>query len=295
MTINFSKTTYDETLKNLGETEHWLNKEGIKTEGTRLREILDLIKIITTHFNDGTIDLLASKYKKDVIFYALTDAEIFISIYQSFQSTKSHILRRGILKKMVDGPLLPWEEDPADGSTQGRNSLFELEVATKLNIPSVEVVGFDDVDFTFDKTGFNVQCKRLYSAKQIPANIEKAAQQFRSKANHNKGLKGIIALSIDKLSGLEELTLIIEGYKEASPHLGKITEDFIEKHKTNWLKLLDIDIVAVMIFVHAIAEVQQPYQLLTACREIAFFCIPEEAAMQFTDYQRIKQLGAELL
>lgn len=294
MTVSFNKTTYAEILKSLEETQHWLNDAGIETGNTRLSEILDLVRIITEHYNNDTIDQLASEYKKDVIFYALTDADIFISIYQSFQNTKSHVLRRGILKKMVNGPLLPWEEDPGDGSTQGRNSLFELEVATKLNIPSVEVVGFDDVDFIYDNTSFNVQCKRLYSPKQISANIAKAAKQFRAKANNNNGLKGIIALSIDKLSDLEESTIIVESYKEASPILGKITEDFIGKYKSNWLELLDIDIVGVMIFVHAIAEVQQPYQLLTSCREVAFFCIPQEETMQYTDYHRIKQLGTEL-
>jgi hypothetical protein len=91
----------------------------------------------------------------------------------------------------------------ASGNIEPRNTLFELEAAAKLIGAGVKILGFDDVDFLFRKTKFNAQCKRIQSHKKIEDNVLEAADQFGKRMKSKPDVKGIICISMDKLTGKE--------------------------------------------------------------------------------------------
>jgi hypothetical protein len=156
VTLNFNRVGFYEILSKTEEAEKWLAGMGIATTKGRFREILDLNQTILDHKKRNDIEGLLKTHDTVQLYYALTEAFAFGEIHDAFKNEKSHILRRSQLKKMIGGPFLPWDE-PVEGDN-ARNTLFELETAAKLKTTGMTILGFDDVDFVFGKTQFNVQC-----------------------------------------------------------------------------------------------------------------------------------------
>ena len=207
MTSNFKRITYENQFSALEKATVWLDQIGIKIENTRFSEILELNRLIVEHQKQETLNNLIDEYGNLKLWYALTEASSFIRIHEAFEEEKSHLHRRAKLKKMLGGPFLPWDEDQKENNIESRNTLFELETAAEIKKAGGKIIDFDDVDFIFKKTKFNVQCKRLHSEENIKYNIEKAADQFNRKMRKKANLKGIIALSLDKVAGKEEMML----------------------------------------------------------------------------------------
>lgn len=295
MTYSFNRITYGDQFSKLEKAEAWLNQIGIKTENTRLSEILDLNRLIVEHQEQETLDILIDEHGNLKLWYALTEASSFIKIYEAFVKEKSHIHRRAKLKKMLGGPFLPWDENQEKNNIESRNTLFELETAAKIKQAGAKVTGFDDVDFIFKKSKFNVQCKKLHSKGNIKHNIEKAADQFTRKMRRKDNLKGIISLSLDKVAGKEELLLKVNSPHEIRPALSKISNDFLNQYRNIWQSFININILGVLLFVHIVASIEEePYNLLTTCRDIAFDLIPRKSFYQINDYNLVNELGTRM-
>jgi len=295
MTSSFKRITYENQFSKLEKAEYWLDHMGIEIENTRFSEILRLNRLIVENQKQGTLNSLIEEYGNLKLWYALTEASSFIQIYEAFEKEKSHIHRRAKLKKMLGGPFLPWDENQEANNIESRNTLFELETAAEIKKAGGKIIGFDDVDFIFKKTKFNVQCKRLHSEGNIKHNIEKAEGQFYRKMRKKDNLKGIIALSIDKVVGKEEMMLKVRSPHEVNPFLSKISNDFLNQYRKIWNSSVNINILGVLLFVHVVATIEEePYDLLTTCREIAFDVIPRQNFYQINDYNLIKELGIRM-
>jgi len=295
MTYSFNRISYEDQFSILEKAEAWLNQIGIRIENTRFSEILRLNRLIVEHQKQKTLDSLIDEYGNLKLWYALTEAASFIQIYEAFKKEKSHIHQRAKLKKMLGGPFLPWDENQKENNIESRNTLFELETAAKIKKAGAKIIGFDDVDFIFKKAKFNVQCKKLHSEGNIKYNIEKAADQFNRKMRKKANLKGIISLSLDKVAGKEEMMLKVRSPHEVRPTLAKISNDFLNQYRKIWHSFVNINILGVLLFVHIVATIEEePYGLLTTCRDIAFDLIPRQSFYQMNDYNLIKELGIRL-
>lgn len=295
MAFVFNRTTYENQLQKLEKAEEWFKFIGIQADNTRFEEVLLLNRDIVEHHNNNRIDALISKYGNLKLWFALTEASSFIEIYEAFFKQKSHLLPRKKLKMLLQGPYHSWDERVDENNIEPRNILFELEVAAKFFQAGVKITDFDDVDFIFKKTKFNVQCKRLHSEKKIRDNITEAAAQISKRMRKKTNLKGIICLSIDKLTGKEEMLLKVSSPSEVSPRLAVLSNSILDKYRYLWQHLVNTNILAVIIFMHAVATIEDhPYDLLTTCREIAFDVIPHQAFYQKSDYELIVELGERL-
>ena len=295
MSFYFNRASFKDQLSLLEQVEEWLSKVGLQIENTRFSEILDLNRLIIKHTEQGTLDFLINKYGSIKLWYAITEASLFIEIYEAFKKEKSHIHRRAKLKQMIGGPFYPWDENPKKNNIENRNTLFELETAAKFKLAGAKIKGFDDVDFIFKNTRFNVQCKKLHSLKNTKYNIDQAVQQFTKKMKKKKGLKGIIALSLDKVTEKETSILKVRSPNDIRPTLSKISNDFLNQHRKKWKDLLNINILGVILFVHIVAIIEEePHDLLTTCRDIAFDIIPQKNFFQHNDYYLLKDLGLRM-
>lgn len=293
--MTFSRTPFEDHFEKLKKAREWLNTIGIETSNTRFDEIFLLYKEIISHRKNNLYEELSKKYDNLKLWFASTEALAFIDIYEAFKTQKSHAHPRAKLKKMLKGPYFSWDEDVDTGNIEPRNTLFELEAASKLKECGAKVTGFDDVDFFFKKTKFNVQCKRLHSEKKVKDNISEAATQFYKKTKSRPNLRGIICLSIDKLTGKEKMILEAKSPDEISPKLAVISNSFLTKHRALWHNLINIKILAVMIFIHVVAVIKEtPHDLLTACHDTAFDVIPRQNFIQLSDYNLIVELGEKL-
>lgn len=295
MTFAFNRVSFEDQFQELEKTGQWLNRIGVKTENTRFDELLRLNKEIVEHEKKSLIDELIQKHDVMKLWFALTEATSFISIYDAFKGQESHLHPRSKLKIMLEGPYYSWDEDVFVGNIDPRNTLFELEAASKFKNVSAKITGFDDVDFVFKKTKFNVQCKRLHSEKKVRDNLSEAADQFYKKMKIRPSLKGIICLSIDKLTGREGMILKVNSPDEVRPKLVDISSSFLAKYGTLWHNFINTNILAVLIFVHVVAVIKEtPYDLLTVCRDIAFDVIPRQNFYQLADYNLVVGLGEGL-
>ena len=166
MTFMFNRVTFDDQFHKLEETGQWLNSIGVQTRNTRFEEVLYLNKQIVEHHKNDLVEDLIAEYGNLKLWFALTEASSFIEIHEAFKAQKSHVHPRGKLKMMLQGPFHSWDEDVDEGNIEPRNTLFELEAAAKFKKAGAKITGFDDVDFVFKKTKFNVQCKRMHSEKK---------------------------------------------------------------------------------------------------------------------------------
>ena len=108
-------------------------------------------------------------------------------------------------------------------------------------------------------------------------------------------VKGIICISMDKLTGKEEMILKVRTPYEIRPKLSLISDAFLKKHRHLWHSLVNMNILAVLLFVHIVATIdEKPYDLLTTCRDIAFDVIPHGAFYQLADHNLIVELGKRL-
>lgn len=295
MTFMFNRVTFDDQFQKLQRTGQWLDSIGIQTHNTRFDEVLELNREIVEHHKNNLVEDLIEKHGNLKLWFALTEASSFIQIHEAFKIQKSHLRHRAKLKMMLEGPYHSWDEDVDVGNIEPRNTLFELEAASKFKKAGAKITGFDDVDFVFKKTKFNVQCKRIHSEKKVKDNVSEAATQFYKKMRARPNLKGIICLSIDKLTGKEEMILKVGSSDEIRPKLAIVSNAFLAKYRGLWHSFVNTNILAVLLFVHIVATInEQPYDLLTTCRDIAFDVIPHQSSYQIADYNLIVELGERL-
>jgi len=295
MTFAFNRVGFEDQFQELEKTGQWLNRIGVKTENTRFDELLRLNKEIVEHQKKSLIEELIQKHDVMKLWFALTEATSFIGIHDAFKDQESHLHPRSKLKKMLEGPYYSWDEDVFVNNIDPRNTLFELETASKFKNVGAKITGFDDVDFVFKKTKFNVQCKRLHSEKKVRDNLSEAADQFCKRMKIRPSVKGIICLSIDKLTGREGMILKVNYPDEVRPKLADISTSFLAKYGTLWHNFINTNILAVLIFIHVVAVIKEtPYDLLTTCRDIALDVIPRQNFYQLADYNLTVELGERL-
>jgi hypothetical protein len=294
MTYYCPTIKFDQTLSILEESEEWLSNVGVPVVGTRFSEILETVRIIVDHYKRKKISKLLENYPEANLYYALTDATAFIRVYYNFKNLKSDKLPRAKLKEMLIGPLLPWDEAPDKGNIHGRNILFELETAARFMSAGLNITSFDDVQFNYRKHAFNVQCKRIHSPRRIRDSVSDAVQQITKRMNKNPDMKGLICLSIDKISEKEGLILEVRTEKDIEPHIARIPYEFIDSYRDIWQHLINIHILGTLIVFNAVAIIYDNAPLLTQCRQVTLDIIPQRTFYQLKDYRLINALGKEI-
>lgn len=290
-----SVRAFTEGVVHLEKTTEWLNSLGISTSSTRFEELVSLYRQIVTSLQGKTVEALIDKYGNLVLWQVLSDADSFIRVHSAFGEEKSHLLPRKNLKAILDGPILPWDETPSTGNIAARNILFELEMASSFRMcDDVKVVGFDDVDFRFDDVLFNVQCKRIHSPKKVKDNIEKAKEQFTARM-HKPGTKGILCLSIDKLTKKEDMILHVDSSEEITPIMTSLVDGFMREHQHLWSNMLNTNILGVIVCCKLVSWIRKGEgNVQTTCRQMMVDILPSNNAYQSDDRRLMVELAKRL-
>lgn len=294
MSPTITRKTFEEDIFLLEKVTEWLDSIGITTSGTRFKQLLDRNKEIVAALKENRVDSLIDDHGNLVLWQAITDANSFIKVYNSFHNEKSHLLPRKSLKIILEGPFLPWDENPKLDNIGSRNILFELETAAVLKEAGVQLIGFDDVDFTFNGVRFNAQCKRVHSPKQIKNNVEKAIQQF-TKRMGSENIKGLLCLSIDKLTEKENKILQVKTVQELEPIIAPILHEFIKDNRYLWTNIPNINIIGMLVSCQIVAWVREGEgNILTTCRQLMMDIIPNNQMFEETDHRLIMELSRKL-
>lgn len=290
MSPNFSQINYHEILDELNNTSDWLQRIRLDVSNSRFSKILQYMEIICEHHQKKEVDTLIQNYDNEILSYATLESGAFLEIHKAFSTLKDHQIPRSKLKEILQGPFLPRHEDPKEQNIHARNTLFELQIAAKFKNAGIDVIRFDDVSFLFKGHKFNAQCKRIHSSKMIGENVEKAIDQISRKIGEDKNMKGIICLSINKLTDTDDKFLKVKTVDGIAHEMTRITSKFIERHYQYWRNTTTIGILACFIYFQAAAIIEET-NLLTRCQQLQI-SLPEN--LQGAEYSTIEQI-AELL
>jgi|AGTN01.1.fsa_nt_gi hypothetical protein len=187
--------------KKLIEMEYWLSKVLCLKE-KEIPTISRTIHSLHSLLLEGKFNSDKNKYYDEIskIQYSMDrqrayDAKVLLEIYDMLSKFDDHRLPRQKLKNIINLPDIA-EETTTNGTINGRNTLFELEIASALFKCGFKIIDFDDVTIDFYGEKINFQCKRLHSTKadRVVGNICTAANQFsKKKANCTIGIAVLAA------------------------------------------------------------------------------------------------------
>lgn len=268
----YSEITFAEQLFLLDEIISWINSLGIETNGTRIEKIRAILEQIVSSYEANDYGEIFNHYSEAEVFYSLTDVTAYFKAYEILKELGSHEIPRRKIRQIIDGPLLPVDESPVTGNAEGRNILFEQEVAWTIKDRGYDINDFDDVHFNHQGTEINVQCKRVHSERNVQHNVERAVSQFLRRAAGNSSMKGIIAIAIEKITDTEDYIFECYAQQQINAELDRITNSFIREYSEQWDSLCDLGIVGVLVFVKFIAKLNLlPAPKLIVARKSGYY------------------------
>lgn len=115
------------------------------------------------------------------------------------------------LRQVLNGPLLPSDEDP--NSSQSRNILFELSLAAKLHRAGLAPVLADTPDIACQVLGkwLYFECKRPFSSAGLVPLVKKAVRQLARDTEGHVGARGVVAVSFSKIMNAGDRLFVFSG------------------------------------------------------------------------------------
>ena len=293
MQNKLTSQSFGELSNQLTQAKAWFNSIGIPTEGNRFELILANVGLVLKHWDKPTLNDILRDHQMYDLWISLLDAGSFVVIHQQLRRLKSAQLPRRRLKEALGGPLMPHDENEDGASIQGRNALFELELAAFLQACGIQITNFDDIEFVFDGTTVNVQCKRLRSYARLQENLDKACSQIATRiANTRK--RGLVAIGIDKVVGTDKT--IWEAYDETAltQASNSSVKEFLQTNKRRFLGIVDIRVLGILVDLRFMGRVKNRNDLLTSGHERALYSLCSSATQQFVDAAFIEKLGRQI-
>ncbi len=267
------KASYDEQFKRFCWACDWIESYGIKLNSSRLaiyrRDLADLV----AHEKAGTTKRLEKKRTAERLTNSLLESQELIDIYSGLKNCEDAALPDE-LKKFIRGPELRSLETPQ--TSLARNTGFHLwfaAMAKKCLVPT-RLLPPTDVLIRVGSDWIAVECKRLFSPRNVEDNVSTGFHQLQARYGDHRGnaeLYGALAISLGKLDDTmieveDEAQLKVEG-------VAKINR-FAEEHRRHWLNRSTGREITVFLYWNAPVRVQRPY-LLTIGTQFNFFPLCE--------------------
>ena len=240
----FSYDTFDEILITLDRALEKFEILGLRPKGTRFAQLRAKLAQIQIEFKSFPKQALAERWSNNDTYYALSDARAFGNIASQIATLPSNLIPRSKLKTILEGPLDPLDEDPASANVNGRNFFAELELAADLAAKGLILRGFDDVQFDYKSATIHIECKRLHSVKSVSSNVAGAAGQLSRKMAADRD-RGIVALVIDRVLGVDRKVLGIRGDGQVEKANVELVSHFIDTYRDALQPPVDTRIIGV--------------------------------------------------
>jgi hypothetical protein len=205
------KTDYSDLVIKSSQFIIWLNKRGISIQGTRIENLFKNLELINEAYSKG-IDFIKHLSMEEFIFSLFESSSLF-KIYDQFHDYPDNFISNKKLREIISGPYLPADELSGTGDVNARNTLFEIELAAFVHSFGIEIFGFDDLYFEFERKNIFVECKRIMNIKNLQSNINKAVIQLENKIKDLNDI-GLIALSMDKIFHFDKKMLDVDHLEE---------------------------------------------------------------------------------
>jgi hypothetical protein len=266
----------------------WYTNQHIDITGKRLDAIRN--HVVFCLMNTATVE--AKSFEKGIVtekdYYALSDGAAFGLIARELSKLKPHILQKSTIKGIMNGPLVPKDENI--NNSDGRNKFVELELAANLSSAGIKIIGFDDVAFEFEGVRYLCECKRPFKDSSLDRNIKKAYSQLTNKLGSSKD-RGLIAIAVEKIFNLDQSfqTLsVASGASDFALSIAKELQEKVSKYQTEWLDTRIVGILAIIRFLMKTPKISGPSY------NLALLIFPSPRFGQKSDYDRLFRLANHL-
>lgn len=266
----------------------WYADLRIKINDTRLDAIRN--HVVFCLLNTATAE--AKSFEKGIVtekdYYALSDGAAFGLIARELSKLKPHILQKSTIKEILQGPLVPKDENI--NNSDGRNKFVELELAANLSSAGLKLLGFDDVAFEFEGVRYLCECKRPFKDSSLDRNIKKAYSQLTNKLESSKD-RGLIAIAVEKIFNLDQSFQTLSTASDASDFALSIAKELQEKaskYQTKWVDTRIVGVLAIIRFLMKTPKIAGPSY------NLAVLIFPSPEFGQESDYARLLRLTAYL-
>lgn len=296
------KMSFMEMVKYLNEAEIWFQSKRIDTANTRFATIkhhVELLAIEWAKYDAGqphNFRELGNDIENSVY-----EAEPFILIYR-FLNHINNIEFNRLLKVIVQGPAYSVIED--SDTNVYRNHLFELYLAAKLTEKGMTIKKFEDVVFDFEGFEIAIQCKRPFSVNSVGKLVRAADRQFKvhNRIETDPNVRGIIALSLDKILGLDKFLsptgefLIPKFHDEPAviKFILESTDKFYNDYRTAWEHLFNGKVIAIFAFFRFPVVVTSENNMLTTSRYVVINPLVRDKVKFEKEYNTLQKLGDEI-
>jgi hypothetical protein len=178
----------------------------------------------------------------------LNDGAGFGLIAKELSKLSPQIRPRHTLTDILKGPLTTSQENSS--TSDARNKFVELEFAAYYSAAGFALLGFDDLKFEFEGHHYVVECKRPFSGATLDDNIERAYSQLRNKLVNSLD-RGIVAVAVEKVFGLDRRFYEVESASSASEFAESIAKQFgrnLVQYDLTWIDTRVVGFLAVIRF-----------------------------------------------
>lgn len=284
----FTLRPFDQVLGDVTQAIQWYAHLGIVTKGTRLEEIEEKVRDLLQDLDTCRPEEVVERRSNTETYYALSDGAAFGKIARELSQVGPNLLPRRKLRTILEGPLSPLQENPADATVNARNHFSELELAADFSERGIRPTGFDDLRFVFEDVDYWVECKRLHSHRRVRANIGEAYGQLQRKLPDDRA-RGAIALVVDRVLGLDQRILRLQRAQDLNNEVSQLVDQFRAEHQTAWLNFVDTRIVAMLIIVRFLCYTVAR-DVIGPAYYVAFATLTAPEALQGTDFGRMRRL-----
>lgn len=255
---SYTRRGFAEILAGVKLTRTWYERVvGYQTAATVLEEIETNLEGMVRDLASLEPISFLRLWDNRSTYYSLTEGSIFAQIHRQFSRMPSHQLPREALRKALNAPLCPQEEDP--NTNEARNRRLELEIAAELLSNDIPISGYDDVKFTFEGVEFLIQCKRPFGESSIRANLQKAWEQTKDRIEPRGQTRGLIFISLARVHEVESpYAFQIGSERDIERFVRTKSHEFSEQHGPFWVDLFDERVAAIILGFKFIAHTLPP-------------------------------------
>ena len=235
------RVTWDAVLARLDDALALCHRFGLGKEvaASRFIEYRRVVTGLVTALHDGGQDAAREEFHRDsaLSMIALTEAAEFGDVGDFISQYGEHGVRR-TLGRVLDGPVLPADEDP--NSNDPRNRLFEFVIASKLWRAGLQPRLGDRPDVSCEVRGktFFIECKRPLTARGVKGRITDAAAMLPDRIDATGGQAlGVIALSLTRRLNLGDKLLVYRGEADGKEKLSRALATAAAFARSDWERL----------------------------------------------------------
>lgn len=238
---------YSDFYPRLIEVKEWFEEIGINTSGTRLDSMIEEMKFMRDEYMKFLDDKSHKiKVSPGELVNSAYEATSLIGIRSVFIKLNQSRLPIEKLKNSIRGPINAIAENTTASTNYARNRLYELETAANFYHWGFDLFGYDDVNFNIDLFEVNIECKRPFTLFSVPRNIEYAYNQMvRNNQLNGRNKKGIIAISFEKIYGLDKF-MVARNEEHLNEIMNGYIDDFSSRFESYWKKYEGSNLIALL-------------------------------------------------